>query len=239
MIMVITDKDIVTEVDISHIITEDDAPVDNIFSERQQRLLANILHFGWQPHNAVSFVALTNVGLFYGVHAPPIVPDLLLSLGVTLPPEVWQKRHRSYFVWEYGKPPDLVVEIVSNLKGGELDEKLQLYATIGIKYYVVFDPSCQYGTTLLYSYKLDGGHYEQLFHHSYPDIGLGLDIWHGEYEGLCADWIRWKLENGEFLPLPVERIIHEQSRAEQAESQVEVLASKLREMGVNPDSLLK
>lgn len=243
--MIITDEGIVTEVDISHIITEDNVPVDNIFSERQQRLLANILYTSWKPRNAAPFVALTNVGLFYGIHASPVVPDLLLSLNVQLPPEVWQKRHRSYFVWEYGKPPDLVIEIVSNLKGGELDEKLGLYATIGIKYYVVFDPSYQYGSTLLRSYKVDGGHYEEMPHHSYPDLGLGLEIWQGEYEGLMAEWLRWKESGGELLPLPGERIIHEQiraeqaeSRAEQAESRAEILAAKLREMGFNPESLI-
>ena len=42
---------------------------------------------------------------------PPLVPDMLLSLGVEIPQDVWSKSHRAYFVWEFGKPPDVVVEL--------------------------------------------------------------------------------------------------------------------------------
>ncbi len=43
-------------------------------------------------------------------------------------------------LWEYGKVPEVVVEIVSNKEGGELDHKLKTYARKGIHYYIVFDP---------------------------------------------------------------------------------------------------
>ena len=33
--------------DLSHIVTEDDCPVDNRFSERQQRLLPHLLFTSW------------------------------------------------------------------------------------------------------------------------------------------------------------------------------------------------
>ena len=50
------------------------------------------------------------------------------------------KSHRSYFVWEYGKVPDVVIEVVSNREGGEDSDKLAAYAQIKIGYYVIFDP---------------------------------------------------------------------------------------------------
>ena len=65
---------------------------------------------------------------------------MLLSLDVALPAGLWPKSHRSYFVWEYGKPPDVVVEVVSNEEGREQYEKLGGYARIGIRYYVIYDP---------------------------------------------------------------------------------------------------
>ena len=43
--------------------------------------------------------------------------------------------HRSYFVQEHGKPPDVVVEIVSNRRGCEDSNKLEGYARIRV-------PSC-------------------------------------------------------------------------------------------------
>ena len=48
------------------------------------------------------------------------MPDLLLSLGVESGEVSEVKETHSYFVWLFGKPPDEVVEIVSNQKGGEL-----------------------------------------------------------------------------------------------------------------------
>ena len=39
----------IEEPDISGIITEDDEPVDNIFSEKQQRLLTESLNSSWRP----------------------------------------------------------------------------------------------------------------------------------------------------------------------------------------------
>ena len=113
----------ITKLDLSHIVTEDDTPVDNLFSERQMRLLAESLYTSWSgPGEGRTFVAMANVGLFFHLREPPLVPDVLVSLDVTLPPEPWEKEHRSYFVWEYGKPPDVVVEIVSNKVGKELGE---------------------------------------------------------------------------------------------------------------------
>jgi hypothetical protein len=66
--------------DISHLVTEDDTPVDSLLSEKQQRLLVTCLYSSWAP--GLPFLAAANVGLFYGLKLPAIVPDALLSLGV-------------------------------------------------------------------------------------------------------------------------------------------------------------
>src|SRR5438128_11707266 len=100
---------------VDALVTEDDTPVDNIFSEKQQRLLVESLYNGWAgPGEGRPFLALANVGLFYAVHQPPLVPDVLVSLDVQVPADVWVRPNRSYLIWEYGKPPDVVLEIVSN-----------------------------------------------------------------------------------------------------------------------------
>ena len=130
--------------DLSALVTEDDTPVDNLFSAKQQRLLVEPLYTSWSgPGEGRSFLADANVGLFYGVSQPPLVPDAFLSLDVQVPDDVWAKAGRSYLIWEYGKPPDVVIEIVSNQKGEEAERKLRLYAQLGIPYYVIFDPTGQ------------------------------------------------------------------------------------------------
>jgi hypothetical protein len=88
--------------DLSQIITEDDTPVDNLFSEKQQRLLVEPLYSSWQPEQ--SFLAAANVGIFNSPYQPPIVPDMFLSLDVQAANDLWKKENRSYFIWNFGKP---------------------------------------------------------------------------------------------------------------------------------------
>lgn len=86
------------------------------------------------------------------------MPDVFLSLNVQLPQDWYQKEHRSYFFWEFGKPPEVVIEIISTKEGNELGSKLRDYAQIGVTYYVVYDPLQQLGETLLRVYGLREAH---------------------------------------------------------------------------------
>lgn len=144
------DDEIVTELDISHLVIEDETPVDNFQFEVQQRLLVEPLYSS--KALPAPFLAAANVGLFYKLKGEPIVPDVLLSLGVQRAEDLSQRRNRSYFVWEFGKVPEVCIEIVSNQEGDELSlsqksrqkekiaAKKTIYAQIGVRYYVVFDP---------------------------------------------------------------------------------------------------
>ena len=93
-------------VDVEALVTEDDTPVDNMPSEKQQRLLTEPLYSSWAgPGAGRRFLAAANVGVFAEARNPAIVPDVFLSLDVQVAADWWDKRHRSYFVWEFGKPP--------------------------------------------------------------------------------------------------------------------------------------
>ncbi len=217
------------------IITEDDTPVDNIYSEKQQRLLTEPLYASWcGPNGDGRFLALANVGLFYSVREPPLVPDVLLSVGVQAPPELWEKRHRSYFVWEYGKPPDVVIEIVSNRKGGEDDQKLALYASIGVSYYIILDPDEHLRSGVLRAFELHPAGYARMSDLRLAKIGLGLTLWRGKYEGAEDLWLRWCDVRGDLIPTGAERAEAERQRAEaerqraeQAERQRDELLAQL------------
>jgi len=115
MLEQILESEIVHEIDISHIVIEDDKPVDNIQSEKQQRLLVEPLYSSWFPGEP--FIAASNVGLFYALKQSPIVPDAFLSLGVEVPADRSKKQNCSYFVWKFGKVPEVCIEIVSNRDG--------------------------------------------------------------------------------------------------------------------------
>ena len=85
--------------DYEHLITEDDEPVDNIFSEKQQRLLTESLYNSWSGSGENrSFLALANVGLFYDPKKQPLVPDVLVSLDVKMPDKVWSKSKITHLI---------------------------------------------------------------------------------------------------------------------------------------------
>ncbi len=212
--------------DISQIVTEDDTPVDNLFSAKQQRLLVEPLYSSW--HYEGTFLADANVGVFSAVQRPPVVPDMFLSLDVEVAENWWAKEHRSYFLWEFGKPPDVVVEIVSNHKGREANQKLQEYARIGVRYYVLYDPQRLIQETPLRIYELHVRGYRLRHDQQLEEVGLSLTLWEGIFEGKPAQWLRWCRLDGQLIPTGAERADQEQMRAER-------LAAQLRALGVEPE----
>ncbi len=75
--------------DETQLVMEDATPVDNIFSEKQQRLLTESLYSSWRgPGAERPFLALANVGVFYALAKASLVPDVLLSLDVQAPADL-------------------------------------------------------------------------------------------------------------------------------------------------------
>jgi hypothetical protein len=216
---------------VDHLVTEEDSPVDNLPSDKQQRILIDPLYSTWStgPGKERSFLAAANVGLFYAVQQPPLIPDVLLSLDVVVAEDWWAKAKRSYFAWVFGKMPEVVVEIVSNLEGGEADTKLRIYARIGVPYYVIYDPLELLGEGVLRVFALRGRTYEAMAVHWFPEIGLGLTLWHGIYEAKETQWLRWCDQEGKVIPTGAERAEGLAERAERLEAQ-------LRALGVEPSA---
>ena len=223
--------------DVEHLITEDDTPVDNMFSEKQRRLLTRSLYASWKgPGPNRPFLAASDVGIFRSVNEPPVVPDVFLSLDVIPPEDWWIKKGRSYFIWEYHKPPDLVIEVVSNTKGGETDTKVERYAQFGVPYYVIFDPIEQVQEGRLRIYELTSIRtYRELSVDFLPSIGLGLQLWRGIFEKREATWLRWQDASGTLLVTGEERSEKETKRADQAEKRAERLAALLRAHGISAE----
>ncbi|MEI2578757.1 Uma2 family endonuclease [Scytonema sp. PRP1] len=212
--------------DANQLITEDDTPVDNFASEKQQRLLVSSLYSSLQNQ---TFLAAANVSIYYTDLKPPIVPDVFLSLDAQVPENWWEKQNRCYMVWRFGKPPEVAIEIVSNKEGDELGKKLGIYEHMRVSYYIVYDPTHQLGQVLRV-YELRGRRYFETTETWLEQVGLGLTLWQGEFEGREDVWLRWCYQDGVVIPTGDER-------ASQAEHRAQLLAERLRAMGIDPDTI--
>ncbi len=104
-----------------------------------------------------------------------------------------------------------------------------------VPYYIVFD---RYKDQLR-AFQLTGSRYREL-ELSEPrlwmeDIGLGIGLWQGSYQGIERQWLRWYDANGNWIPIPEEQTEQERQRAEQERQRAERLAEQLRALGVEPD----
>jgi Uma2 family endonuclease len=248
-------EDLGIAIDVSHLVIEDDTPVDNFQSAQQQRLLINAACSGQAVPKP--FIAEANVGLFHRVKGEAIVPDVLLSLNVQRAEDWTDRRNRSYFVWELGKVPDVCIEIVSNKEGDEVSlspkskqkgkilSKKEIYAHIGIPYYVVFDPlrqiqgETEMNGSLLRVWMITGVRHVEITPAIgltevgqfvwLEDVGLGLTLWFGPFEeDIDRLWLRWCDRSGKVIPTGDEGLLLERQRADR-------LAEKLRLLGINPD----
>src|SRR5437588_3897654 len=144
-------------IDYDRLVTEDHKPVDSIFLEKLYRLLTHALYASWPgPGEGGPFLVLVNVGWFYQQQTPAVVPDCLLSLDVTCPEDLHVKQGHSYYQWDMGKQPDVVIEFVSDRTGGEESFKKNLYARLGVPHYAVFDPKHLLSEDTLRTYELVG-----------------------------------------------------------------------------------
>jgi hypothetical protein len=158
-----------------------------------------------------------------------LVPDCLLSLDAAPAgnPRT-QKEGRSYFQWLIGKPPDVVIEIVSDRHGGEERFKRDQYARQGLMYYVIFDPDDLLSGGVLRAFILRGRQYDAVEPQWFPEVGLGLTLWPGTYQGLEATWLRWCDRDGRVIPTGAER-------ADEYAEKIQRLAAQLRSLGVEPE----
>lgn len=227
----------------ANIVTEDDKPVDNLFSEKQQRLLARTLYASWNPPRPEKskkprkFLAAANVGIFLSRYESPLVPDFFLSLDVEPHEDWYAKEHRSYFFWEFGKAPELTLEIVSNKVGNEINGKLKAYAQMGVIYYVVFDPTHQLSKNDLTVYELGfGRRLRPRADSQLPELGLALKLWDGAFEGKDGTWLRWYDAKGKLLQTGEERAAQAEKRASKAESELKQLKAELAKLKAKPSS---
>jgi Uma2 family endonuclease len=217
------------------LITEDHKPVERILIEKLYRLLTHPLYASWAgPSPERTFLVLANVGWFYKEKTSAVAPDVLLSLDASCPEDLHVKQGHSYYQWQAGKPPDVVIDFVSDRTGGEDSFKRNLYARQGLPYYAIYDPEHHLSEDTLRTFELSGGAYRPVSPGPWPTVGLGLRLWTGVFEGHRDTWLRWCDADGEIIPTAEETAALLAERA----SQAEVRASEAEERAFHAEDLV-
>jgi len=219
---------------------KDGVPVMNFQEAPQGRLLTDSLETTLSHlHPDGHYIVGRDTGIYWRLTDPPLrgckAPDWFYVPGVAPLPS--GQRRRSYVLWHEGRRPRVALEFASGDGSEERDRteedgKFWVYEQgIIIPYYGIFI----FETGQLEMYHLQDEHYEPLApneHHRFviPPLGVELGIWHGTYETKEDDWLRWWDLQGNMLLTGAERAVQEAARADR-------YAAKLRELGVDPNSI--
>ena len=213
----------------------DETPVDNQLQHFIPVLLESILAIIWSKREDWHFGV--DMGIYYDPDESAVVPDGFLSLGV---PRIKDENLRpSYVLWEEKTVPILALEVISKTSNLEYSKKKEIYEQIGIKYYVIYNPQRK-RKPALEVYVLKNREYVLLGNESpiwLEDIGLGIGKEVGNYQQIKREWLYWYDEKGQRFLTPEERSQQAETKAQEAETKANRYARRLRELGIDPDSL--
>lgn len=144
--------------------------------------------------------------------------------------------------------PIVALEMLSHKPGGEYDEKMSIYAGLGVLYYIIYNPEfwLRDRHQPFEAYELIDGQYRQQIGEPYwmPEVGLGMGRSQQVIGGIEQEILVWYDESGNAYPLPDaaagqmrEELRVEQQRAEGLQQRAERLAEYLRSQGIDPDNL--
>jgi Uma2 family endonuclease len=156
-------------------------------------------------------------------------PDFFAVTGVE------KKERKSWVVWQEEKAPDVVIELLSESTAqyDKTYKKLVYQDKMRVSEYYWYDP---WNPDDFAGFSLNHGQYEpkQFSEQGWlvsESLGLALILWSGYYRSVEAIWLRWATLEGEILLTGQELARKEHQRAE-------LLANKLRELGIDPENLL-
>ena len=183
-------------------------------------------------------------------------PDFFAVTGVS------KKERKSWVVWEEEKAPDVIIELLSESTANQdKTVKKEIYQNkMRVSEYFWYDP---FDSEDFAGFTLNNGIYQSLPFNEQgwlvsQCLGLTLVRWPGIYRGVEAIWLRWATLDGEVLSTGQELAQKAQQQAALAQQQAELaqqqvtlaqeqvtlaqqrsdkLATKLREMGINPDEI--
>jgi len=208
---------LLTEDDLPY---EDGVPMESDLHLKQMVLLLEVLELHWAERE--NWYAGGNMFLYFSPRQIKTEyfrgPDFFAVLGVP-------HRHRkSYVVWQEGKAPDVIIELLSDsTRGFDKSEKMRIYQDkLRVPEYFWFDPHTQEWA----GFELRDWRYEPIE----PDeqgrliskqLGLALAQRQGEFQNVGGIWLRWETLDGELLPTGEEMARTAQREAEAAQREAE------------------
>jgi Uma2 family endonuclease len=204
----------------------DDTPVDNELQDLLPGLLKLLLSMIWAERQ--DWFWGTDMAFYFDPDDEPIVPDGFLALGV--PRFTDENLRRSYVLWQEKVVPILTLEVVSRKRRGEYGQKKRNYAALGVQYYVIYNP-LRTAKETLEVYHLEDGEYVLMAGNPIwlLELGLGIGAERGTYQGIEREWLYWYDQSGKRYPTPEEQIFT-------AETEVEKLRQRLRDLGLDPNA---
>lgn len=244
--------------------TQDDLPCDDGVPMETQRhkmqmdLLIEVL-YPWLEQRDNGYIG-GNMFIYYSAaqlkNQDFKGPDFFAVLDVP------KTERKSWVVWEEGKTPDVIIELLSESTANyDKTRKKEIYQSqMRVPEYFWYNP---FNAEDFAGFRLSGMAYEPLtqneqgryFCHS---LQLYLHPWQGTYRGVTTTWLRWSDLEGNLLPSGEElvrqaqgelqqaqaqaqqtqaELQQAQAQAQQAQAEKDKLAAKLREMGVDPNTL--
>ncbi|HEY9907317.1 MAG TPA: Uma2 family endonuclease [Thermosynechococcaceae cyanobacterium] len=167
--------------------------------------------------------------------------------------DVPYRDRKSWVVWQEGKAPDVVIELLSDstAQRDKTEKKLIYQNQMRVPEYFWYDP---FNPDDFAGFGLHLGVYEPLpFDDRGRLISRSLDLalvrWQGAYKGIEAPWLRWETLEGDLVLIDRElveqeqqrsfqehqRADQEQQRADQEQQRADRLAAELRKLGIDPD----
>ncbi len=218
--------------------SEDGENMESPWHRNQMQILIHVLEFHWRDRK--DFYCGGNMFIHFSEkrlrNEDFRGPDFFVVLGAE------HDRPRDYWaIWEEdGKYPDLIIELLSPTTATEdLTTKKAIYEqTFRTPEYFCLDPD---GFSLK-GWRLSG-HYRTIKTGKdrrmwSETLQLFLGTWHGNFDGLTADYLRFFDAEGQMLPTPgeaataradaeAERADAEAKRADAAEEELERLRNEL------------
>jgi len=221
---------------------DDGIPMETARHKFQMDMLIDTL-FPWISQRPDGFVN-GNMFVYYSLEQVKNEdfrgPDFFVVLGVP------KTERLSWVVWEEGKPPDLVIELLSeSTKNKDKHEKKLIYQNLlRVPEYFWFDP---FNSEDWAGFHLDCGIYQPITPNSQNQLvsqclGLALVRWKGIYRNIDATWLRWCTLDGELFPTSQELVEMERLNADQAKQladQAEILAEQEKQRAEEIASQLK
>jgi Uma2 family endonuclease len=197
---------------------------------------------------AENFFIGADLNLYYDVKQTSWYkrPDWFLVLGA--PASQSQDGLRlSYVMWQEGVAPFLMVELLS--PGTEAEDLGQTLRVVGkpptkwqvyeqilrVPYYALYD---RYSNRFR-MFCLQGARYVELTVSGqgfwFEELALGLGVWEGAYLGVEDHWLRWYDRAGTWVGTDLEQLIQAQQQVQKERARADLLAAKLKELGVDVD----